>query len=368
MPNPELEMNTLLRDYRLSLQTEGKSPATIKWYLPFLARFRDYLEREALPTSVDRIDRLHVRAFIGYLQSEAKVPHTGAPLSPATVQGYVRAVKAFFSWLEREEYLAANPLRQLPTPRIPVKVINTFTPEDIAALMEVARGSDGPPYRNLALLLLPLDSGIRVSELVGIEMPHVDLAGGWIKITRAKGSRERLVPIGSVVQRLLSRYIHSGRPQPLSQKADYLFLNNWGTPLTRNGVQQMVRRWGRRAGLTHVRCSPHTFRHTFAKNYLVNGGDVFTLQRILGHTTLTCVRIYVNMFAADVKRQHGLCSPADNLVAAGGQPMRWLGAGGAKVDRASARSENAVMMPPASTWLQERPRLRPGRGVAPSGA
>ncbi len=335
MANSELELDALLPSYRLSLQTEGKSPATIKWYLPFLARFRDYLDQMAFPTRADLIERRHARAFVAYLQSEAKVPQTGAPLSPATVQGYVRAIKAFFSWLEREEYLAANPLRQLPTPRIPIKVINTFTPEDIAALMEVARNSDGPPYRNLALLLLPLDTGLRVSELVGIEMPHVDLAGGWIKIVRAKGSRERLVPIGSVVQRLLSRYIHSGRPQPLSQKADQLFLNSWGTPLTKNGVQQMLRRWGRRAGLTGVRCSPHTFRHTFAKNYLVNGGDVFTLQRILGHTTLTCVRIYVNMFAADVKRQHGLCSPADNLAATSGQASRWLGpAGGPKVTRA----------------------------------
>jgi len=78
-------MNTFLRDYRLSLQTEGKSPATVKWYLPFLGRFRHYLEREVFPTSVDRIDRLHVRAFIGHLQSEATVPHTGAPLSPPAV-------------------------------------------------------------------------------------------------------------------------------------------------------------------------------------------------------------------------------------------------------------------------------------------
>jgi integrase/recombinase XerD len=120
----------------------------------------------------------------------------------------------------------------------------------------------------------------------------------------------------------------------LDTEVDYLFLNSWGTPLTKNGVQQMVRRWGRRAGLTHVRRPPHTFRHTFAKNYLVNGGDVFTLQRILGHTTLTCVRIYVNMFAADVKRQHGLCSPADNLAATSGQASRWLGpAGGPKMTR-----------------------------------
>jgi len=363
MTNPDLELKTLLSAYRLSCQAEGKSPATIKWYMPFLARFEDYLERQGFPTSVDRVDRRHVRSFIGYLQSEAKVPHSGALLSPATVQGYVRTIKAFFSWLEREEYLATNPLRQLPAPRIPVKVINTFTPEDIAALMEVARRSDGPPFRNLALLLLPLDTGLRVSELVGIEMPHVDLAGGWIKITHAKGSRERLVPIGSVVQRLLSRYIHSGRPRPLSGRADYLFLNSWGTPLTKNGVQQMVRRWGRRAGLTHVRCSPHTFRHTFAKNYLVNGGDVFTLQRILGHTTLACVRLYVNMFAADVKRQHGRCSPADNLAATSGQASRWLGpAGGPRITREKTAREDRLRLPPATDWPDPRPRHPPPPG------
>jgi integrase/recombinase XerD len=93
-----------------------------------------------------------------------------------------------------------------------------------------------------------------------------------------------------------------------------LLLNDKGLPFTENGVQQMLRRYGKKAGITGIRCSPHSFRHTFAKNYLMNGGDIFSLQKILGHSSLASVRIYLNLFATDVKKQHLRFSPVDNLV------------------------------------------------------
>ena len=158
-----------------------------------------------------------------------------------------------------------------------------------------------------------LDSGIRISELVGIELGDVNLAEGCIKIRRAKGNRERIVPIGSLVQKSLWKYLNHHRPQPLTEKISRLFLSDDGLPLTKSGVQQMLRRKGKRAGIIGVRCSPHTFRHTFAKNYLLNGGDIFSLQKILGHSSLASVRTYLNLFAVDIKRQHQRFSPVDNM-------------------------------------------------------
>ena len=108
-------------------------------------------------------------------------------------------------------------------------------------------------------------------------------AEGWVNIKVGKGGKERVVPVGSVVQKSLWKYINHFRPQPLTQKVTRLFLSEDGLPITRSGIQQMLRRCGKRAGVSGVRCSPHTFRHTFAKSYLVNGGDIFSLQKILGH-------------------------------------------------------------------------------------
>jgi site-specific recombinase XerD len=314
MKADNLNLRNVIESFRLCCQTEGKSPKTVEWYAGFLKRFGEFLKRNKLPGDLSRIGKNHIREFIYYLQTEARTPRTGNPLSQATVQGYVRTLKAFFSWAMREEYVQSNPMIKIPIPKAGIRIVNTFSNEQISKLASECRRANGAGYRNLAIILLLLDSGIRVSELVSIELNDVDIAEGCIKVRRAKGNRERIVPIGSLVQRSLWRYINYHRPQPITQRITRLFLTDNGLPLTKSGVQQMLRRIGKRAGIIGVRCSPHTFRHTFAKNYLLNGGDIFSLQRILGHSSLASVRIYPNLFAGDIKRQHQRFSPVDNMV------------------------------------------------------
>jgi len=279
MKTSNLELSNLIQGFTLSCQTEGKSPKTIEWYTCFLRKFVQFLNFNSYPNSIGQIDRNHIRQFIRYLQVEAKTPRSEKPLSQATIQGYVRTLKVFFSWLTREEYLGTNPMTKIPVPRATIKIINTLSQEHIARLSAVCHSSNGSGYRNIAILLLLLDSGIRVSELIGIELDDINLAEGSIKIRRAKGNKERFVPIGSIVQRTLWKYINHYRPKPLTGKVTRLFLSDSGLPLTKSGIQQMLRRCGKRAGITGVRCSPHTFRHTFSKNYLLNGGDIFSLQK-----------------------------------------------------------------------------------------
>jgi len=309
-----LELQNLIEGFRLSCQTEGKSPKTIEWYTSFVTRFRLFLELNNLPSQIDKINKNHIRQFILYLQEEARTPHSGKNLSGATIQGYVRALKAFFSWADREDYILSNPLAKIPLPKARSKIISTFTEEQIDILLNMCQTSNGYGQRNLVILLLLLDSGIRVSELVNIELDDINIAEGYIRIRRAKGGKERFVPIGSVVQKYLWKYINTSRPQPLTQQITRLFLSAKGLPLTKSGIQQLLRRYGRRAGISAVRCSPHTLRHTFAKNYLLNGGDIFSLQKILGHSSLASVRVYLNLFDADIKKQHLRFSPVDNLA------------------------------------------------------
>ena len=317
MKTSVLELENLVQGFKLSCQTEGKSPKTIEWYLAFIGRFLGFLKRNEMPTSLELVQRVHIRAFIQYLQTEAKTPYQGKPLSTATIQGYVRSLKSFFAWVVREEYLDVNPMSKIPVPRGTIKVLNTFSREQITAMLEVCYKNGDIGYRNMTIILLFLDTGLRASELISISLEDIDLEDGLIKIRRAKGNKERQVPIGSLVQKSLWKYINHYRPNPVTLEVSQLFLGDHGIPLSMNGVQQMVRRYGRYAGICGVRCSCHTFRHTFAKNYILNGGDIFSLQRILGHSSLASVRTYLNLFAADIKRQHQHFSPVNNFIKSG---------------------------------------------------
>ena len=128
-----------------------------------------------------------------------------------------------------------------------------------------------------------------------------------------KGNKERLIPIGRQVQRLIWRYINRCRPEPAMANYDFLFLTREGKPLTKDRVGKIMTCYGRKAELQGVRCSPHTLRHSAAVRFLRNGGDVFSLQRMLGHASLDVLRIYVNMAQADIQEAHRRYSPADNM-------------------------------------------------------
>jgi integrase/recombinase XerD len=248
------------------------------------------------------------------LQTEARTPRKGTLLSGHTVQGYVRALKSFFSWIVKEEYLESNIMTGIPVPKAPKKIINSFSEEQIVSLAAACQQENGIGYRNLVMLMLMLDTGIRVSELIALELDDVELGEGFVRVRSGKGNKERIIPVGSVVIKLLWKYLNQSRPRPISENITRVFLSFDGLPLTRSGVQQMIHRCGKRAGISGVRCSPHTLRHSFAKNYLLNGGDTFSLQKILGHSSLASVRTYLSLFGADLKRQHQRFSPVDNMT------------------------------------------------------
>lgn len=152
MNNNSLNITDLIKGFRLSCQTEGKSPKTTEWYTCFLARFNEFLQVSQMPTNASQIDKHHVRAFIRYLQTEARVPRTNRSLSPATVQGYVRTLKSFLSWLKREGYVATNVMSGIPIPKAPIKVIHTFTTEQIGRLAD--------PEITLEDFFVSLDGGV----------------------------------------------------------------------------------------------------------------------------------------------------------------------------------------------------------------
>jgi site-specific recombinase XerD len=158
--------------------------------------------------------------------------------------------------------------------------------------------------------MLLLDTGLRCAELTSCKLGDVHIDRGYLKVM-GKGARERMVPIGVTVRKALVEYLRASRPGPASSQIDNLFLSEDGKPLLVGGVQLMLKRLGRRCGVP--RLHTHLCRHTFATNYLINGGDLFTLQHILGHSSLEMVRRYVTLASGFVAMQHQRFSPLDKM-------------------------------------------------------
>ena len=307
----------LLEGFRLFCLAEGKQATTVRWYLGKLQIFLRYLQEQGLPTDVAELTTTHLRGFLVYMREDVKAdqnnpmkPTQDKGLSPKTIQGYARTLKAFFSWAAQEDYITASPGRLLKVPSAPKVIIQTLSDAQIGKLLAATNARDKKGFRDYCILLTLLDTGIRLSELVDLQMPNVDLDRGSFKVM-GKGARERLVPFGAKVKTALWKYQQKFRPEPFHPNVGNFFLQPDGRPLTPAGVYGLVRGYGLKAKLEGVRCSPHTFRHTFAKKFLTNGGDLFTLQKILGHSSLNVVRMYVELTAEDVQIQHRRYSPMD---------------------------------------------------------
>jgi len=311
-------LNTLLDTYQIQARTEGKRPNTLRIYTTALSILQRFLERRGFPTDVTRIGPEEIREFIGYLQNTRAFmehPYTGPQkkgLTGHTINCYLRAIRAFWSWLVVEEIIEFNPFDKIKVPKPPKKVVTPFNEDQIRALLSFIDIRSFIGFRDWTIILTLLDTGIRVTELTDLILEDINLAQRYLKV-RGKGNKERIVPIGISVQRAIARYINKYRPNPTYPLSDNLFLNRDGMPLTLNRIESIIERYASKAGIQGVRASPHTFRHTFAITYLRNGGDVFTLQRILGHETLDMVRNYVNVAQYDLQEAHLRCSPVDNL-------------------------------------------------------
>lgn len=308
----------LIPGYRLCAKTEGKSDNTIAIVANSVRYLEGFLRSEGLPTDVTQIGAMEIRAFILYLQRKrcfsghpfSKTQNRG--LSGHTINCYLRSIRSFWSWLVSEEIIEANPLVRVKIPKPPGKVTPTFSDEQLEQLLSGINTYTAEGYRDQAIILTLLDSALRVSELANIRLDDLRLEEGLIRVM-GKGGRERVVPFGKSIHRILWRYINKYRAEPATPNGDFLFLTTDGGPMTKDRIHKKMFRYGEKAGISGVRCSPHTLRHTAAIRFLRNGGDVFSLQRMLGHSSLTMTRHYCELADVDVKKAHLAASPVDNL-------------------------------------------------------
>jgi site-specific recombinase XerD len=302
-----LNLDKLIVHYSLTNKAEGKSPKTIAWYNEMLNGFVKYLISTSRNAVLDEFNMATVREFIVHEQNR--------PVSPYTVQAKARALKAFSSWLQAEDYTSQNLLSNLKLPKVPVKVIEPLTESEINTLISAQNPLTALGSRNIAILVTLLATGLRLSELCNLQFGDAHVEEDYLKVL-GKGNKERLVPIGSLGRKILWRYIFHFRPQPLNEKHDYLFLSLDAKKLSPNAVKLLLKRWGKRTGVPRLHA--HLCRHSYATNFLnYRCGDVFHLKQILGHSSLEMTNKYVHYASVQVMLEGHVSSPMDHLEVKG---------------------------------------------------
>lgn len=291
-------MDELIQRYLNYLQYErNASPHTIRNYRSDLMQFRDYLARGQAQATLDikSIDALRIRGFLAHLFEKEK--------KKTSIARKLAAVRAFYKFLSREHVLAENPAATVSTPKLDKTLPRIMTEEEMNAFLDrVAEATkDGVPMlrRDRAILELLYASGLRVSELVGLDLRSVNF-GDCMVLVRGKGRKERIVPFGSKAKQALSDYLPL-RERILQERKksgqSALFLNTRGDRLTTRSVDRLVKKYVRSFGppQSGMKVSAHSLRHAFASHLLTEGADLRSIQEMLGHKSLSTTQKYTQV-------------------------------------------------------------------------
>lgn len=280
----------------------GTRESTIEYYRRELTLFRRYIVREKdtiIPVSEINVELLD--GFIDYLRNERGNSVGG-------INAKIRAVRTFMFYCEEVGYIKHNPARDWKQIKRKEPEINAFTMQQITALLKQPDLRKFTGLRDYTLMLTLLDTGARISEALGIKVDDVLFNENRIFLRNTKTNLNRYVPISEQLKSVLKQYlqIHNGM-------SEFVFVNLSGKPIDKNSFRLIVHGYGKNAGIKGVRCSPHTFRHTFAKFYILNGGDAFSLMQIMGHTTMDMTKRYIRLFSTDIIEKHKKYSPLKYL-------------------------------------------------------
>ncbi len=266
------------------------SPHTVKSYSLDLAEFTDYLQVEDSPgPELDQIDHITIRDFLGYLQGKGN--------SKSTTARKLAALRSFYRFLHLREVISKNPARLVKTPKTPKRNPRFLRIDEIEKILSLPDTSQSKGCRDKALLELLYASGIRVSELTGLNVGDCSLAERLIKV-RGKGKKERLVPFGETAKEALGDYLVSRRSILMKarkyQEPEALFLNLRGSRISPRSIQRLLGDYIK-AGALLLDVHPHLFRHSFATHLLNRGADIRSIQELLGHENLSTTQKYTHL-------------------------------------------------------------------------
>ncbi|MBE6972809.1 MAG: site-specific tyrosine recombinase XerD [Ruminococcaceae bacterium] len=288
----------LLRVYEEYLTTEKKASAnTVSSYMRDVQQFAGAMEileiplTEVLPGDVER-----------YTQS---LINKGK--SAATVTRAMASVKSFYTCLQKTGYAGNNPARGITTAKVERKLPQVLTGKEVELFLEQPSCTDLKGYRDRAMLELLYATGIRVSELIGLQVGDINLGGGFLRCS-GKG-KERIIPLYPAAVRALSDYVKKVRPQLVEDSEQtVLFVNMNGEPMSRQGFWKLVKYYQEKAGI-HKEITPHTLRHSFAAHLLENGADLHSIQEMLGHADISSTQIYSQLVNQKIKSVYNKAHP-----------------------------------------------------------
>jgi site-specific recombinase XerD len=286
-------LSQILEGYELHAQARMLSPRTLEDYRHTFHKLAAFLDGDP-PFS--EIDKDQVESFLA-----------AQTVGRKTLLNYHTGLSALWTWAYAQGFAREHILRQIERPNPGRRTIQPFSEADIRLLLSAAAASRAHQDRNRAIILLMLDTGLRAEELCEALIQDADLKNRSLHVF-GKGDHERFVPFSPRTAQSLWKYL-AGRKG--ASQADPLFLTSNGTPLDRHRLCKQIASLARRAGVQDAH--PHRFRHTFAIFYLRNGGDPYTLQIILGHSTMEMVKKYLALARSDLAAAHRIASPVANM-------------------------------------------------------
>lgn len=285
-----------LQSFLLDCEARSLRPASIQWYQDYTMLFLRWTYEIHNTTYIEQITPTVLRDYLISLKARN--------VKATTINTIFRALRGFFNFLERDEIISKAPTGKIRLPKVDHVHKEPLSPAEVKRILEAAVS-----LRDKALVLMLLDTGARISEILALNIGDIDIATGRVQLQRTKNRHSRAVYIGSQTRKTLLKLWKTGF------NADMPLFMDMRRPirLQRNGANQLLNRIGKRAKVQP--CNPHRFRRTFAITFLRNGGDIFTLQRLLGHQSLEMVKEYLDgLNDDDTAKAHSQAGVVDVLL------------------------------------------------------
>lgn len=279
-------MEKLLQDFIYYLSVEkGLSANTLDSYGRDLKKYLHFLEQEGLNT-LKETGREEISRFINVQREQG--------LASASVTRSLAAIRSFYQFLMKEQLIEENPAKELDTPRKEKQLPQVLSCSDVELLLEQPECAKASGKRDKAMLEMIYATGIRVSELISLDLNNVNIKMGFLRCS-GKGSKERMIPLGSEAIKSLEDYLKESRGKMIKSKEERaLFVNQKGKRLTRQGFWKILKKYSQKAGI-NGEITPHTLRHSFATHLLENGADLRSVQEMLGHADISTTQIYTHL-------------------------------------------------------------------------
>ncbi len=284
--------------YHLAIE-RGLAENTLVSYRADLSRFLSFCRKHGKQL-LEQVDKDLIMSYLFHLQLNGR--------SPATISRLLAALHSFFLFAVREEYLVTDPSADLESPKISQKLPRVLSIEEVDLLLGLPRTNEPAGLRDKAMLELLYATGVRVTELVSLDLEHVHIENGFI-LCLGKGGKERMIPLGDVAARCIEEYLTLGRIKLCKTGgSSALFLNQHGRRLTRQGFWKIIKKYALKANIK-IEITPHTFRHSFATHLLENGADIRSVQEMLGHADISTTQIYTHLTRNKLKEIYNRSHP-----------------------------------------------------------